>query len=97
MCQRNGSRTAQARTSRIAKRSLPATGNSSTGPAKGWPAFEPTGKEFVPQSSSGAPASIRRRKSLPSRTGASLRIANGLFEISEQLPLHLASDGAPML
>jgi CRISPR-associated protein Cas1 len=92
---RNARRTAEARTSSIATRSLAATGDSSTGPAKGWPAFEPTGEEFIASEQFWRARVNPKAKILALRTGASLRVANGLFEISEQLPLHLAADGAP--
>ena len=59
------------------------------------PALEPTGEEFIASEQFWRARVNPKAKVLSLRTGASLRVANGLFEISEQLPLHLSPDGAP--
>jgi CRISPR-associated protein Cas1 len=70
-------------------------GEQESKPAEDWASFEPSGEEFVASEKFWRDRVNPKAKILALRAGASLRVTNGLFEISEQLPLHLAPDGAP--
>ena len=58
---------------------------------------EYSGAEFVASEQYWHSRTIPKASVLSLRNGASIRVQNGMLEISEQLPLHLAPDGRPQV